>query len=620
VTERTILRDFIEDGRVHVFDGAIGTLLYSRGIFVNVCYDALALEQPELIRGIHAEYAQAGADILETNTFGANPVKLSAHGLEDRTEEINREAARLAREAAGERAVVGAIGPLGVRLEPWGPTAAGEAEGHFRRQVAGLLEGGVDGFVLETFADVREVAAARRAVAALSDLPVVAQMTIGEELKTSYGTGPGALAEELEGLGADVVGLNCSVGPATILDAIEIMASRTRRPLSAQPNAGLPRTVKDRTMYMATPEYMASYARRLTEAGIRFVGGCCGTTPEHIRRIAEWVGSVQPKPTSVSVRTRLADRSSSTGETLALDRRSGLGAALARGDFVTTVGLLPPRGWDVAELVEQASCAREAGVRAVTILDNPRGHARMAPVPAALVVQREAHVESVVHYACRDRNMAAMFSDFLGAAAGGIRNVLLVSGDPPAQGPWPDSTLVSDIDSVGLTALVSALNRGIDPGGNPLGEPTSFVIGVAVNPGAPDQEREAERFRRKAEAGADFAVTQPVFDPEILWAFLEHVGELKLPVIVGLWPLSSLRNAEFLANEVPGAAVPDTVMERMRKARDIGGDAPLEEGVSIARDVLEAVHSRVAGVHLSIPDGHVRTALQVLEATGVGRR
>lgn len=609
------LRELLDDGRVHVFDGAMGTLLYARGVFVNVCYDALVVDEPDLVRRIHAEYAAAGAEILETNTFGANPVKLSAHGLDERTEEINREAARLARDAGGGTVVVGAIGPLGIRIEPWGPTATEEAEAYFRRQAAGLLEGEVDGFILETFADVHEIAAACRAVRALCDLPVFAQMTIGEDGQTSYGTSPEGVVEELDKLGADVLGLNCSVGPAIILDAMETMVARTRRPLSAQPNAGLPRTVRDRKIYMASPEYMASYTRRLIDAGVRFVGGCCGTTPEHIRRMSETVRSLQPRHADVRVRIPPGTDGSPATTPVPLEERSSFGAALARGDFLTTVELVPPRDWNASEMLRRARRAQAAGVHAVNVVDSPRGRSLMAAIPAGLLVQQHTGVEAVVHYTCRDRNMMGMLSDLLGAAAGGIRNVLLVSGDPPAQGPWPDSTAVFDIDSVGLTNVVNGLNHGVDPGGNALGAPTPFVVGVAADPGAVDPDREVERFMWKVDAGAEFAVTQPVFDPAALERFLEATRAWPIPVMVGLWPLTSLRNAEFLANEVPGVVVPDAVVERMRKAQARGAEAAREEGTRIAREVLESVRSLVRGVHVSAPGGDVDGALRVLERT-----
>ena len=616
---RTV-REMVDDGRLHVLDGARGTLLYSRGVFVNVCYDELALEEPELVERIHEEYVRAGAELIETNTFGANPVKLSSYGLEDRTAEINRAAATVAVEAARGRALVlGSVGPLGIRIEPWGPTAVGEAEAHFGPQVEGLLEGGVHGFVLETFSDPNELAAAYRAVRARTDLPVIAQMTVGEDGRTAYGAEAEALARELDALGADVIGLNCSVGPAAMLDALERMGEATERPLSAQPNAGLPRTVRDRKIYMASPEYMARYARRLVEVGVHFLGGCCGTTPEHVKQLAGVVASLQPRHAAVSMRApAYAAGEPSPGEApIPLAERSALGRKLATGAFVTTVELLPPRGWDLRELVASARAAREAGVDAVTVVDNPGGRTRAAAIPAGMILLREAGVEPVVHYTCRDRNMLGMLSDLLGASAGGVRNLLLVSGDPPVQGPYPDATAVFDIDSIGLTNVVAGLNRGVYPGGGTVaGGATSFVVGVAANPAAVDLEREVERFMWKVEAGADFAITQPVFDPESLARFLERTRAWPLPLIAGIWPLTSLRNAEFLANEVPGVVVPASVVERMRRAHARGADAAREEGVALARETIDAIRGIVRGVHVSAPEGQVGGALAVLDGTG----
>jgi methionine synthase / methylenetetrahydrofolate reductase (NADH) len=609
------MRTLVEDGRVHVFDGAMGTLLYSRGVFVNVCYDELNVTRPELVRQIHEEYVAAGAEILETNTFGANPVKLSSFGLDARTEEINRRAVELAREGArGKALVAGAIGPLGIRIEPWGPTALGEAEELFTRQVAGLLEGGVDGFVLETFSDVSELQCALRAVRAACTLPVVAQMTVGQDGKTSYGAEPRHIGRTLADAGADVVGLNCSVGPAVMLDALEDMAEGTPLPLSAQPNAGLPRNVGDRKIYLASPEYMAQYARRMIDVGVKFVGGCCGTTPEHVKRLRDTVTSLQPRHATVTV-TELPDVR--PADPVPLGRRSAWGRKLARGETVATVEILPPHGWDRTRVVGPARELKVAGVDAVNIVDSPRAQSRMGALSAALIVEREVGLETVVHYTCRDRNMLGMISDLLGAAAAGLRNVLLVSGDPPALGPYPDTTAVFDIDSIGLTNVVSGLNRGLDPGGGSIGAPTEFVIGVAVNHEAVDREREASRFGYKVEAGADFAVTQPVFDPASLERFLERVGGHRVPVIAGIWPLLDLRNAEFLANEVPGVSVPESIVARMRDAERSGKEAALEEGVTIALEMIEAVRPLVRGFLISAPWGRVDVALRVLREGGV---
>jgi methionine synthase I (cobalamin-dependent)/5,10-methylenetetrahydrofolate reductase len=613
------LADLIADKRVHVLDGAMGTMLYSRGMFMNVSYDGLNLTQPGLVQEVHEAYVQAGAEILETNTFGANPLKLSSHGLDDETEAINRAAVTLARRAAKGRAlVVGAIGPLGIRLEPWGPTAKEEAIGLFSRQVRGLLEGEVDGFILETFSDLHEVEAALCAVKALSNLPVMAQMTVGHDGNTSYGTTVETIGSKLTELGAEVVGLNCSVGPAAMLDALERLVERTDRPLSAQPNAGLPRAVDDRRIYLASPEYMGSYARRMIQAGARFVGGCCGTTPDHIRKIHDYVATLQPR--RVSVGPSAAGPTGPAGvDVVPLAQRSSLGQKLASGELVTTVEILPPKGWNPAEMIDQCRTLQQAGVDAVNILDSARAQSRMGVLPAALIVQREVGLETVFHYTCRDRNMLGMLSDLLGAAAGGLRNVLIVTGDPPAMGPYPDSTAVFDIDSIGLTNLVRRLNQGLDPGGNPIGAPTRFVVGVALNQGA-DLEHELERFAWKVEAGADFAVTQPVFDAEQLQRFLSRV-RAPIPVIAGIWPLASLRNAEFLANEVPGVQVPPAVLERMRLAQEQGTAAARAEGVAIAAEMVQAVKGLVQGVQVTAPAGRIDAALEVLGVLSVsGKR
>ena len=607
------LRDLITDHQVHVLDGAMGTMLYSRGVFVNVCYDELTVKQPALVQEVHELYVRAGAEILETNTFGANPVKLSGFGLEERTEELNRAAAELARRAARGRAlVVGAVGPLGIRIEPWGPTARTEAVAHFARQASGLVEGGVDGFILETFSDLEEIHAALEAARSVAPhLPVLAQMTVGEDGATSYGTPVETIAARLIEWGADVVGLNCSVGPAPMLEAIERMAEVSTTPLSAQPNAGLPRAVGDRRIYLASPDYMAQYARRLSAAGVSFIGGCCGTTPEHIRLIRECVAETRPRRVSVGVPASPAPEPAGA-QPVPLAARSQWARKLADGVFLRSVEVVPPRGWDPSAMLEQCRALRDAGVDAVNLVDGSRAQSRMGVVPAALLVEREVGLETVFHYTCRDRNMLGMLSDLLGAAAGGLRNVLIVTGDPPTAGPYPDATAVFDIDSIGLTNVVRRLNQGLDPGGTSIGEPTRFVIGVAANQGAIDRERELERFRWKVEAGAEFAVTQPVFDAGELAEFLERIAPWRIPVLAGIWPLTSLRNAEFLANEVPGARVPEAVLERMRRAEAGGPEEAHAEGIRIAQEVLDAVRGMVQGVQVSTPGGRIEVALEAL--------
>ena len=609
------LAELIADGRVHVVDGAMGTMLYGRGMFLNVCYDELNLKQPDLVRDIHREYVRVGAELIETNTFGANPIKLATCGLAKETERINAVAAGLALEAAGERAAVaGAVGPLGIRIEPFGEMSVDEARAAFSRQVRGLLDGGVSGFVLETFSDVAELRAALEAVRDLSDLPVIAQMTVGTDGKTHYGTDPETFGPELEAMGADVIGVNCSVGPHGVLEAIEKLARVTSRPLSAQPNAGLPREVGDRKIYMASPEYMASYARRMVETGARFVGGCCGTIPEHIKAIVGFVQSVSPRHVHAPA---VVSKTAPAIQPVPLSRRSRLGAKLAAGQFVTTVEIVPPKGVDPSPMFDQVRLLKAAGVDAVNVPDGPRAQSRMGALLSALMIEREVGLEAVVHYACRDRNLLGMLSDLLGASAAGIRNLLIITGDPPKMGPYPEATAVFDIDSIGLTNLVSRLNRGLDPGGNPLGDPTSFVVGVGVNPAAPDLERELGRFAWKVDAGAEFAVTQPIFDLDQLDRFLDRVEKFHIPIVAGIWPLVSLRNAEFLANEVPGVSVPDAVLQRMRQASARGKEEALAEGVRISQEMLTAVAERVQGVQIAAPLGRVPVALEVLEAARI---
>jgi methionine synthase / methylenetetrahydrofolate reductase (NADH) len=605
------LRALLDDGRVHVLDGAMGTMLYGKGFFLNVCYDELSLKQPKLVQEVHEEYVRAGAEIIETNTFGANPKKLASYGLGDDTERINTAAARLARAAAGDRvSVVGAIGPLGVRIEPFGPTSREETFAFFRRQVDGLLAGGVDGFILETFSDLDEIHEALRAVRSACHLPVITQMTIGTDGLTHYGTDPETFTKQLTEWGADVIGVNCSVGPAGVLEAVEKMGKATERPISAVPNAGLPKDVGDRKIYLASPEYMASYARRMIEAGARIVGGCCGTTPEHIKKIRDYIASVVPRHPTVVV-SRSAVTAPAGVEAVPLAERSSWGRKVACGEFVTSVEIVPPKGVDPTPMLEQCRALKAAGVAAVNVPDGPRAQSRMGVLPSAILIQREVGIETVIHYCCRDRNLLGMLSDILGAHAAGLRNILIITGDPPKMGPYPEATAVFDIDSIGLTNLVYRLNHGLDPGNNPIGAPTKWAIGVGVNPGAIDLDRELSRFAWKVDAGAEYAVTQPVFDVQQLEAFLKRVEEFKIPLVAGIWPLISLRNAEFLANEVPGVSVPESVLARMRTAQEKGKEAALAEGVKIAREMFRQVKGAVQGVQVSAPFGRVEVALEV---------
>ena len=610
-------RDLLDIDKVTVFDGAVGTRLYDKGIYINRSYDELNLVARELVREVHEEYLKAGAEVIETNSFGATHHKLLPYGLESKVREINRSAAEIAREAAGDRAfVAGAIGPLGIRIEPFGPTSYDEAKDLFRDQAEGLLEGGVDVFVLETFSELPEIRQAIRAVREMCDLPIIAQMTIQMDGKTLFGDSPESFAAELDLLGADVVGLNCGVGPNHILTALEKMRGVTQKRLSAQPNAGLPRDVQGRQFYMGSPEYMATFAKRFVQAGARFVGGCCGTTPTHIKIIADAIRSISPRrsnTTGVSAPNTIVGLTPTDVSVVPPEKRSKWSAKVARGEFVTSVEVLPPKGCDAAKTLESIKLLRDAGVDAVNIPDGPRAQTRMSAQATAVLVEREIGIEAVLHYCCRDRNLLGMMSDLLGAAALGLHNHLIITGDPPKMGPYPDATAVFDIDSIGLTNMVSKLNHGLDLGSNPIGKPTEFSIGVGVNPGAVNLDEEVRRFEWKVEAGAEYAITQPVFDTEQLRRFLDRIAHVRIPIVAGIWPLVSFRNAEFLHNEVPGVNVTADILERMRTASDKGKEFAREEGIAIARESLAEVRDVIAGVQVSAPFGNVGYALQVFD-------
>jgi len=609
-----MLRPFLDeiDRRVLVCDGAMGTMLYSKGVFVNRCFESLNLSEPDLVAEVHLDYVRAGADVLETNTFGANRVKLASFGLADKVRAINIAGARVARHAARDQAyVAGAIGPLGIRIEPWGKTGVDEAEEYFREQAAALLEAPVDLFILETFRDLNEMGAAIAAVRGLCDLPIVAQMAIEEHGNTLDGTPPEKFGPELVRRGAHVVGVNCSVGPAAMLETVERIAAATDAPLSAQPNAGKPRHIEGRTIYLSSPEYMASYARRFSAKGVRLVGGCCGTTPDHIRQIRMAVGSVTAAPRAGTARVSPVAVGEPTVPPVPRERKSRLAHAMARGTFVQIVELTPPKGHEFVPTIEEARALKIRGVDAINIPDGPLAAARMSAISMAVLIEQQAGIETVLHYACRDRNLLGMESDLLGAHAMGIRNLLLVTGDPPRRGDYAFATGVYDVDAIGLTNVVNRLNQGVDIGGEPLTRQTAFHIGVAVNPTAVNVDDELRRFEFKVEAGAEFAITQVIYDLAAFDAFMKRIEHLRVPIIAGLWPFDSQLNAEFLANEVPGVRVPEEYLRRMRSVEP--GEAAVAEGVAIAREIAAEVKDRVQGVQLSNATGRIQTALRVLD-------
>ena len=610
-------RDLLESDGVYVFDGAVGTRLYDKGVYINRSYDELNLTQPDLVREVHAEYVKAGADVIETNTFGATRHRLRQYSLENNLREINIAGVKLAREAAGDKAyVAGAIGPLDLRIEPYGPTSFDEAKEMFSEQISALLEGGVDLFVLETFSDLSEIEQAIKAVREVSDLPIFAQITITTEGKTVFGATPEVFTKKLDELGVDVIGLNCGVGPTHILNALEKMRGVTKKKLSAQPNAGLPRDVQGRQFYMCSPEYMSKFAKRFIKAGASFIGGCCGTTPKHIKLISDSVRAISPRSakTAKTVSTiSVNDLTPADVQVVPAEQRSKWAAKVARGEFVTSVEVLPPKGCDASKTLDSIRLLKDSGVDAVNIPDGPRAQTRMSAQATAVLVEREIGIEAVLHYCCRDRNLLGMMSDLLGAAALGVNNLLIITGDPPKMGPFPDATAVFDIDSIGLTNMINRLNHGLDLGNNPIGCPTRFSIGVGVNPGAINIDEEIRRFEWKVEAGAEYAITQPVYDTKQLRAFLKRVEHVRIPIVAGIFPFVSYRNAEFMHNEVPGVNVTPDILDRMRKASDVSKEAAREEGLKIARESLLEIRDLISGVQVSAPFGNVKYALQVFE-------
>ncbi len=589
--------DLLKGTSSALFDGAMGTRLYGKGVFLHRAFEEANLTQPALVREVHAEYVAAGADILETNTFAANRFRLSAHGLEGKVEEINATGAALAREAAQGRAwVAGSMGPLGVRIEPFGPVGRDEAREVFREQARALGKA-VDLFVLETFTHLPELEEAVRAVREVAALPVVAQFSVATGGCTREGVAAGEAAARLVAAGAAVVGVNCSEALAA-LEALEAMRAAVDVPLSGQPNAGQPRTVEGRNLYLASPEYLVAWARRALRAGVRFLGGCCGTTPEHIRALRTALGAAAPE--APPKRTRSARRAAGSVRPVARETKSRLAKSLAKGEFVRGVELPLPVGW-VADAAIDA--ARRLAAAGITLLSFPETRGGLPPLVLAQLCA--GTIEPLVHYSCRLRRLPRMQSDLLGACATGISNLLLVTGSPTT--PGVDAGPDLEVDSIGAVNLAARLNRGEDLGGNPIGAPTRFHMGVRIDPTAPDRAREVSRMRWKVEAGAEFAVTAPLFDPDALASILREVP--KLPVVATIWPLTSAREAEFFEQQMADVPVPKALVRRMVEAEGRGEEEA--EGLAIARELLDAVRPLVQGVLVAAPDGNVERALGV---------
>ncbi len=608
-------------------DGAMGTLLYARGVSFERCFDEQNLSNPALVLEIHGDYIRAGAEMIETNTFGANRFKLARFDLADRARDINLRGVKLAREAreiAGEPTfVLGSVGPVGQWLGRVNQISYAEAHAAFREQIEALLEGGADGIILETFSDLEEIKTAIAATREVTrDLPLIAQMSFNEEALTLTGNTPEQIVTALCVLPVDVIGANCSVGPAGTYHAVQRIVgalnagalalpsgeAATHRPLvSAMPNAGFPARIGERYMYLSSPQYFADYCRRfLGELGANLVGGCCGTTPAHIAAMHAVVSpegrafTIAPAPArrvSAVEKPEPAVAAGTAQDPGGMPRN--LSAKLKAGQWVTSVELDPPRGLNPSKMLQGAAMLKNLGVDAINIGDSPLAKIRMSCIALAIMVQQQVGLETIIHYTTRDRNLMAMQSDLIGAHSLGIRNVVALTGDPPRLGDYPNAKAVYDIDSIGLIQILKRLNEGRDWAGNSIGSNADFLVACALDMyWANSDPAEIDRFHRKLEAGADFVMTQPIYDPAVLREFLSKYGDkygaVEKPILLGVLPLMSSRHAEFLHNEVPGITLTDAARRRMREA----GDRGVAEGIQLAQELLSETKDLVAGTYL----------------------
>ena len=599
--------------RALLCDGAMGTQLYGRGIDFDECFDALNLTQPDVVREIHQSYIEAGADIIETNTYGANRFKLEPFGLADKVRQINHRGMKLAREAreiAGTNTLIaGAVGPLGVLLKPYGPLTEQAAHEAFAEQIGTLLEQGADLLMFETFSDLREMLIAVKAAKQVGDLPIVAQMTFAEDGRTVLGNTPEEVVRKLVELGVAVVGVNCSVGSQRVFRVVQSMrAVNATIPISAQPNAGWPTERHNRVFYPSSPEYMADYARRMVEElNVQIVGGCCGTTPQHISSMHSALQDLNPASTlNITIvdeeapSVQLPSKSAETTQ---------LGRMLADGAFVTSVEIDPPKGHNPRRCLEGARQMQAAGVNFINVADSPMARVRMSALPMCNLIQQQVGMETILHFTTRDRSLMGLQSDLLGAHALGVRNILALKGDPPSFGAYPGTSGVFDVDTIGLVKVIAGMNSGVDTAGNDIGTPTNFLIGVALNINAEDPDWEIDRLHQKVAAGAHYAMTQISYDATELDRFFDKLGPLPIPIILGLMPVQSYRHASFLHNEVPGITLPKEVLTRMKEAGANGRAI----GVQVSQEILASAYDRIQGVYIMPSFGRYEMAAEVLE-------
>ena len=588
------------------------TMIYEKGIFINTCYEQLCITNPELISEIHNDYANAGADIIKTNSFGANRIKLEPHGLAEKLVLINATAVKLARKAASENQwVVGSIGPCLNSNQHYDENRSDKLKLIFEEQMQALTDEGIDAFFLETFSHSKELLLAAK-IAKTYELPVFASVTVGKDGETRSGEKIKNIIQVLDKADEiDAIGINSGLGPAAAFSITERVISLTTKPFTVLANAGLPQEVNGRLIYMSTPEYFSEYAKKLIEIGVKVIGGDCGTTPQHISTLSKQVKSLS----GVKKHIEIINHSENIQpvDIIKMGNKSKFAHKLVNGEKVSSVEITPPRSIDLKSMLDKCEICKNANVDVINIPDGPRASARISSMVAALEIERKIGIETILHYCCRDRNLIGMQSDLLGGYAGGLHNYLIITGDPPKLGDYPDSTAVFDVDAVGLTQVVKNLNRGIDVGGNIINPPTGILIGVGANPCAIDPKRELNHYLNKINAGAEYAITQPIFDSQALLRFLDNVEKNinPIPVVAGIWPLVSLRNAEFLKNEVPGVEIPDAILERMSKAKTKEEGRAL--GVDIAREIRDEISDRVAGFQVSAPFGIIDLALQVIK-------